>query len=362
MNNQTTSFSPATTGMTSRTVQFQANTQNLFFHILTACNLRCRHCYINPEHHGTETLSLSTIYAWMELFARRFTDVTQANLIFLGGEPTLHPELPASIKKARELGFRSITVDSNGFLFHDFLESISPEELDFLSFSLDGASANVNDSIRGKGVFDVCIKGIKRAVSMGFNVSVIFTASRLNIHDLKNMPALLTVLGVKRFFIQVIGIRGRSASYQEDVAGKAGEGLQLAREQWEDVVGNVAQHAAASGMHVTYPRVFLDTVEEFSCAGNVAQNYFVFPNGRVYRCPLCEDYPIHSLEITGGELKERPPLTEREIFSLSIPEGCVFNKLLHSGNITYLADGRPASAIACCMLKQEIKPHVKKMP
>lgn len=345
-----------------RTVQFQANTQNLFFHILTACNLRCLHCYINPDQHGTETLSLPTIHAWLELFARRFSDVTQANVIFLGGEPTLHPELGAAIKKAKTLGFRSVTVDSNGFLFNDILEKTSPTELDFLSFSLDGSAPAVNDPIRGDGVFDSCVNGIKRAVLKGFNVSVIFTASSLNIHDLKNMPALLNSLGVRRFFIQVIGIRGRSAHQQDNIVAKpACHSLQLEREQWEDVVLCAALDASKLGISVTYPKVFLDAAEHFSCAGNVAQNYFVFPNGRVYRCPLCEDYPIHSIEIIGDELQERAPLTERELFSLNIPEGCVFNKLLHPGNITYLSDGRPASPIACCMLKQELDACVKKM-
>ena len=35
-----------------RTVAFSRNSANVFFHILTRCNLKCRHCYINPEQHG----------------------------------------------------------------------------------------------------------------------------------------------------------------------------------------------------------------------------------------------------------------------------------------------------------------------
>ncbi|MFZ2040362.1 MAG: radical SAM protein, partial [Desulfobacterales bacterium] len=43
-----------------RTVAFSKNATNLFFHVLTRCNLRCRHCYINPAQHGRETLPLAT--------------------------------------------------------------------------------------------------------------------------------------------------------------------------------------------------------------------------------------------------------------------------------------------------------------
>lgn len=341
-----------------RTVQFQPNTRNLFFHILTRCNLRCRHCYINPEQHGRQILDERTLARWIAIFANTHQIIqpsnhsipespNNTNVIFLGGEPTLSPALPHGIKEARRLGYASITVDTNGYLFNDILDRVSPEDLDYFSFSLDGSNPEVNDFIRGEGVFDICTSGIRRALEKGFGVSLIFTASRMNIHDLVNMPPLLTDLGVKRFFIQVIGIRGKPAR-------KGETSLQLSREEWEAVVPEVAGKAAERGVHVTYPKVFLRPDETFSCAGLVADNYFVFPNGRVYTCPLCEDYPIHSMEIVDGFLKDRPPIRECDLFSLQIPEGCVLNKILHPGNISYDSDGRPISRIACCMLKEEV--------
>ncbi len=111
------------TNLTARTVGFKPRERNVFFHILTACNLSCRHCYINPAQHGTATLSLETMENWLRLF---LDPARETNLIFLGGEPTLHPDLAAGIKTARQLGYRSVTVDSNGFLFHDLLEHIIP--------------------------------------------------------------------------------------------------------------------------------------------------------------------------------------------------------------------------------------------
>ncbi len=343
-----------------RTVQFSPNKRNLFFHILTQCNLSCRHCYINPEQHGKKILDRSTIEEWLELFcAPNLKDLgvagnytagpDETNVIFLGGEPTLNPALPHGIQRARELGYKSITVDTNGYLHHNILEKVSPSDVDYFSFSLDGSTPEVNDPIRGEGVFETCVSGIKKAMSRGFGVSVIFTASRMNIHDLVNMPPLLENLGVRRFFIQVIGIRGKSARSR-------GGSLQLHHSEWTGVVPRVADQAAQRGIHVTYPKVFLDSSEEFACAGLVADNYFVFPNGRIYRCPLCEDYPVHSLEIREGTICPRPPIRECDLFDLKIPEGCVLNKILHPGNITYDEHGNPRNRIACCMLKQEVLP------
>ncbi len=329
-----------------RTLTFQRNERNIFFHILTACNLSCRHCYINPEQHGTNTLPEETIFAWLKLFA---APDKKTNLIFLGGEPTLHPALPNAIKKAHELGYHSITVDTNGYLHHDLLSKITPADV-VLSFSLDGPSPEVNDPIRGPGVFAICTENLAKAVRMGFEVSVIYTVSALNLGHLAAMPRLLKDLGVSHFFIQIIGLRGKSAGPTEN----ASQTLQISHEQWLSIVPQVAMDAASQGLHVVFPKVFLGPDEPFECAGTVAENFFIFPNGRVYCCPLCEDYPINTYQVEGNTLGQRSGLIEKNFFALNIPEGCVMNKLLQPGSIEYQANGLPCHRISCCLLKQEM--------
>lgn len=328
----------------ARTVGFKPGERNVFLHILTACNLSCKHCYINNEQHGTNQLSKDELGRWIELFA---APDRKTNLIFLGGEPTLHKDLAYGIKKAKDLGY-FVTVDTNGFLFNDILRTSSPQLIDYLSFSLDGPDALTNDPIRGEGVFEVCVANIKKAMVLGYNISVIYTVSRKNLSQLEDMVPLLVELGVKKFFIQVIGLRGNSAK------GVSDDIEQVTRDQWMNTVPRVGQQAADQGIHVTYPKVFLGPDEKFDCAGNVAENYFVFPNGRVYQCPLCEDHPINSHRIEAGELVKNEGLCEDNFFQLDIAEGCVMNKLLQPDNIEYGSDGTPLYQISCCLLKQEI--------
>jgi MoaA/NifB/PqqE/SkfB family radical SAM enzyme len=185
-------------------------------------------------------------------------------------------------------------------------------------------------------------------VNKGFNVSVIYTVSRFNIDALFEMPALLVELGVKRFFIQVIGIRGKTAQQRQD-------NWQLRPAEWLDKVPPVAKAAADFGIHVIYPKVFLDSDEVFECAGVVAENFFIFPNGRVYLCPLVEDYPLHTYNIENGKLMRNEGLVEENLFTLNIPEGCVMNKLLQPDNLQYTDAGLPCYRISCCLLKQEMK-------
>ncbi len=328
----------------ARTVGFKPGERNVFFHILTACNLACRHCYINQAQHGKEAVSQSVMDKWLQLFVSRDKET---NIIFLGGEPTMHPDLVHGIRMAKKLGYGSVTVDTNGYVFNDFLEKTSPEELDFLSFSLDGPSAAVNDPIRGQGVFTVCTNNLRRAAARGFNISLIYTVSRLNIDHLQEMAPLLADWGVKRFFIQVIGLRGKTILNNQET-------WQLTPDEWLAVIPKAAKAAADLGVRVIFPKVFLDEGEQFECGGRVAENYFIFPNGRVYLCPLCEDYAINTYRIEDDQLIKNSGLIEEKLFGLDIPEGCVMNKVLQPDNLQYLSNGRPRYRISCCLLKQEM--------
>ena len=332
-----------------KTVSFSKRSKNIFFHILTNCNLKCRHCYINKEQHGSQTMPLDIVCTWLDAFTG---GDAEANLVLLGGEPTLHPDLADIVKAAKGKGYASITIDTNGYLFNDILNRVMPREVDYFSFSLDGPTADENDRIRGQGSFAACVAGIAAARARGFNTSLIYTVSSGNLKGLEGMAPLVKKLSVDRFFIQVIGLRGKSAGLN---AGTSGHDIQqVAGKEWMRVIPHVAEQVAESGITVTYPKVYLGPDETFACAGVVADNYFIFPNGRVYRCPLCEDFPVHGLAFENNVLKTMPPINETDLFLLSIPEGCVMNKIIQPDNIAYDRNGRPKFKIACCLLKEEV--------
>lgn len=275
-----------------------------------------------------------------------------SHLIFLGGEPTLHPALPEAVEFARSNGVASLTIDTNGYLFNDILNKVTPSEVDFFSFSLDGVSARTNDRIRGRGAFKTCVEGIRQTVGKGFNASLIYTVSRQNILELEKIAPLLQELKISRFFIQVIGLRGRAADRNRSRQRKPS--LQVAASEWLRMIPRFARQIADLGITVTYPKVFLKPHEPFACAGLVSQNYFVFPNGRVYQCPLCEDYPLHSLMFKDNQLLPTAKINESDLFELNIPEGCVMNRLIQPYHLRYDAKGNPEYKIGCCLLKEEV--------
>lgn len=91
-------------------------TNRLELHVTHACNLACESCshYSNQNHRGH--LTLAEADRWMGLWSHRF-DLDQFHL--LGGEPTLHPELPAFVRLVRRHWPNTyISIRTNGFFLH----------------------------------------------------------------------------------------------------------------------------------------------------------------------------------------------------------------------------------------------------
>jgi Fe-coproporphyrin III synthase len=329
--------------MVSSTVQFSRQAANVFLHVLTRCNLRCRHCYINPEQHGRTRLPIRRIERWLAVLAGRSPG---ANLVLLGGEPTLHPDLPRAVRSARRLGYGSVTIDTNGYLFHDILEKLTPRRW------MCSASAWTGPPPRpttGSGAEAPSTPARRDPAGAGQGVSHQpdhHREQRQCERAGRDGPAARE-LGVERFFIQVLGLRGKGPRPGR-IGAAAGLGVRMARAGAGGGRGDrPAGHPGDLPQGVSRPG------EKFECAGLVADNYFVFPNGRVYRCPLCEDYPLHSLAFEGDRLVERPKLNEEDLFRLDIPEGCVMHS---SFSPARGACRRACTRIACCLLKQELPP------
>lgn len=328
----------------TKTAQFKPQCANVFFHILTRCNLKCQHCSIDPKVHGGNILNIGTIEKWLKLLTH---PCLPSNLVFLGGEPTLHPDLPKAISIAKKLGFRSISVNTNGFLFNNILRRVSPAQVDNFAFSLDGATEKINDKIRGTGSFKICLNGIQKTMKTGFNTSVCFTVSQLNMNNLKLMPKLLKDLDTQRLFVQFVGVRGRA---------KLIPNIQLNKQQWERTLSDLKKEAKKHQIWLTFPKIFLNPEEKFLCAGKCSQNLNIFPNGRVFKCPLGIDLAINFARIQSNKLiRSKKKVTENHLFDLKIPWGCPLSKIVHPDNFGLTKTGKPDFKIGCCMLKENLK-------
>lgn len=117
----------------------------------TQCNNRCRYCNVR----GGEDPGLHDpgyVATLLEHAARTFLPQGHAALDFIGGEPTLHPDLPALIARARDLGFPWITVCTNGRRLSQegYLDRLVASGLNGVRFSMHDHRPDVAGDLAGR--------------------------------------------------------------------------------------------------------------------------------------------------------------------------------------------------------------------
>ncbi|HMB51869.1 MAG TPA: radical SAM protein [Thermoanaerobaculia bacterium] len=137
----------------------------------TVCNLACTHCFIScsPTNHTHEMLSLDEVQRHLDEAA----GLGVKEYYFSGGEPFLNPDMEAILEAALAVGPANVL--TNGMLLDPercarlaAMADASDYSLD-LRVSLDGYDAASNDAIRGEGVFERTIEGVRNLVAVGIN-------------------------------------------------------------------------------------------------------------------------------------------------------------------------------------------------
>ena len=163
---------------------------NLWFQVSgTICNIACNHCFNNssPTNRKFEFLSLEECVGYLE----ESVQYGVKEYYFTGGEPFANKELLKILKKTLEYG--PATVLTNGMLIiEDIAKSLSEIEKKSIyslemRVSIDGHNAEMNDAIRGKGVFKKAMKGVELLYQNGFLPIVTVTKTWSDLDDEKMM-------------------------------------------------------------------------------------------------------------------------------------------------------------------------------
>jgi pyruvate-formate lyase-activating enzyme len=130
----------------------------------TRCNIECRHCFNNSGPRATTfgDMTLEAVNGAIAAAAARGV----REIYFTGGEPFLHAQLLDMIACA--LTVAPTTVLTNGMLISDRIAdtladlSIAARYSLEVRVSLDGYTEQMNDAIRGPGVFRLALAGAVR--------------------------------------------------------------------------------------------------------------------------------------------------------------------------------------------------------
>lgn len=164
----------------------------LTWELTYACNLACVHCLSSSGRRSPAELSTAECRSVIEELERM--QVFYVNIG--GGEPTVRPDFweLVDFSVAHHVGVKFST--NGAKISRDVAERLAGSDYVDVQISLDGATAEVNDAVRGTGSFDMALRAmgnLRDAGFGGFKISVVMT--RYNVTQLDRFKELADGFG-----------------------------------------------------------------------------------------------------------------------------------------------------------------------
>ncbi len=181
----------------------------VFWETTRACLLSCLHCRASAI---TKALpgELSTEEGYRLIDSVRSFGKPFPTMIFTGGDPLMRKDLFDLLSYASLSGVSfAVSPAVTTLLTTDALAKLKAAGAASISLSLDGASPEMHDLIRGNaGTFERTIEVISNAIQLRINLQVNTAVMKRNFTDLPEILHLIRELGVKTwelFFLVKVG-------------------------------------------------------------------------------------------------------------------------------------------------------------
>ncbi len=261
----------------------------LTWELTYACNLQCVHCLSSSGRRDPRELSTEE--------CKTVIDQLQAMQVFYvnigGGEPTVRKDFWELVDyaTAHQVGVKFST---NGIAIDEAAAArLAASDYVDVQISLDGATADVNDAVRGDGSFATARRAMDNLAAAGFGLfKISVVATRHNIDQLDDFKALADASGAQ---LRLTRLRpsGRGADVWDDLHVTPEQQYQLY--EWllahgEDVLtGDSFFHLAAFG----------EALPGLNLCGAGRVVCLIDPIGDVYACP----FAIHD-EFLAGNVRD----------------------------------------------------------
>ncbi len=196
--------------------------KTLLWDITSKCNLRCIHCYNTVKYPRTGIKNELTTEEAKEAI-EKISKFGFRHIHLLGGEPLVRHDLFELIEYARNYEME-VTINSNGILLNvDKIKRLIELGVSQFVFSLDGATEEVNDKIRGKGTFQRVIKNIKlfkeikEEYQSPIKIGIAFTLTKYNLHQMDKLVGLAIQLGIDALGVMDLYISGDALTNRDNL-------------------------------------------------------------------------------------------------------------------------------------------------
>ncbi|MDA0769735.1 MAG: hopanoid biosynthesis associated radical SAM protein HpnH [SAR202 cluster bacterium Casp-Chloro-G4] len=195
---------------------------------LEKCNLACLGCGRIREYERVldRTLSVEHCLAAVEESGAPIVSIA-------GGEPSLHPQID-EIVKAITAKKKFVFMCTNALLMERMMKKIPPSKYFCFVVHMDGMEEAHDKSVYRKGVFQIAMRGIRKALDEGYRVTTNTTVfNGVDEEDLVTMFKMLTDMGIEGCMV--------SPGYQFDTVPN--QNLFISRQNARKVFRNILDPA-----------------------------------------------------------------------------------------------------------------------
>jgi uncharacterized radical SAM superfamily Fe-S cluster-containing enzyme len=146
--------------------------------VTNRCNLRCPVCFANAAAAGyVYEPTKQQIFEMLENLTQN-KPVKPPGLQFSGGEPTIRKDLPELIKKAKELGFHHLEVNTNGIRLAqsvDYCRNLLEAGASTIYLQFDGLTSGIYKFTREADLLETKMKAIQNCREAGLSIVLVVT-------------------------------------------------------------------------------------------------------------------------------------------------------------------------------------------
>jgi MoaA/NifB/PqqE/SkfB family radical SAM enzyme len=243
--------------------------------LIDVCNLSCSYCLRDEAslHGKAHALPIADL---RRILAELRTSVEDCQVVFTGGEPTLHPEFRNALKAVQELGWRCVVV-TNGWNFRRILPAVLEfrESLQAMAFSFSGLDREEHDCVRGKGSFHRLMEAVASCRHHGLPFRFKMTVDRPKAGGISGFAMFAARLGAE--VLEVAPLLPANVSSRADV---------MSAVEQEDFLREIGLLRETLKMPVHIAAGFFDPRPEPGCGPLLGTTLNVDYNARLTLCTV----------------------------------------------------------------------------
>lgn len=249
--------------------------------ITKRCNLNCIHCL---EKGNVVTQELS--YEEACKIINELSEYKVLEIVWTGGEPLMRNDLIDLVEYATKKNIKSVIFTNGCLVDEKFISSIKDKNV-FLRFSLDGATKEINDKIRGNGSYETIINAINKCKKNGIEIGIATTINKMNFMEKEQIVELAESLNVDEIELSEVEERGYAITNK-------GKLLLSQQQKYEfrefSLLLTIQNEKYRKGIRFQkYSKILSEGDKKHCCKGGIT-TAFINIEGNLYPCYLFSNY------------------------------------------------------------------------